>query len=362
MSNLTTALEKAAAPTWISLPAGISQWAKRAAEQPGWIKLGALSLLTIIVGWLDYVTGWEVSLSVVYAIAVLLAVWLVGRDGALFMALLAGLVCWLANVTENPYHTLWGYNWALFSRLIYLVFVAIGGSALRTKQKADAAQIRMLKEMRQLEKVIVSITEHEQQRIGQDLHDGLCQELAAIGCATRALADDLQARGMAEAADAEKIEEAIQHTVIEARSLARGIFPVHVDRSGLSAALTELACRTQRLTGIPIELAESADVHVDDLEVAMHLYRIAQEAVANAVRHSGARHVVITLEATRNRLELRVDDDGIGLEASPHNDPHGLGLRTMRYRAQSIGAHFSIQPRPGGGTSVVCQLRVKTNL
>lgn len=360
MSSLTTVLQKASEPIWSSGPKGWFRFTSKLSTQPRRVHVVLLLMLVTVIGWTDYVTGWEVSFSVIYAIPVLITAWLLGLRYAIIMAIGCGPVWWLANIDANPYQTTWGYTWAATSGVIYRIFVAIAGSAIRLKLQADAEQIRMLKEMRQMEKELITVAEHEQQRIGQDLHDGLCQQLAAIGCATRALADDLRARAVPESMDAERIEEAIQQTVVEARSLARGIFPVHVDRSGLSAALEELAIRTSELTGIRIDVSETAEVQVDDPEVAMHLFRIVQEAVSNAVRHSGARHIIITLNATYHLLELRVDDDGVGFDSNDIANTAGMGLRTMRYRAQSIGAHFSIQRCPEGGTSTVCQLRVKT--
>lgn len=194
-------------------------------RMPPWLVMISLAALSFAIGWVDYLTGWEWSLFVLYALPIILGVWLRGRNVGLLLAGLSAVIWWVANQEENPYHTELGYNLAMVSRLIYFVFAAIGGAAIRNKQDADAAYIRMLEERRQLEHDLVCVSEHEQQRIGQDLHDGLCQQLAAIGCAARALADDLQGRALPEAQDASQIEALIQQAVMEARGLARGIFP-----------------------------------------------------------------------------------------------------------------------------------------
>ncbi len=135
---------------------------------------------------------------------------------------------------------------------------------------------------------------------------------------------------------------------------------MHVDRTGLSAALEELAVTTQGLTGIPIQVAESAEVQVSDPEVAMHLFRIAQEAVANSVRHSGATAMQLSLEARQNHLELRIKDNGTGFNTTQALKQSGMGLRTMKYRAQALGAEFTVTSQPGAGTTVLCRLRVRT--
>jgi signal transduction histidine kinase len=220
----------------------------------------------------------------------------------------------------------------------------------------------MLEERRQLERDIVAVSEHEQQRIGQDLHDGLCQQLAAIGCAARMLAEDLKSQGVPAAHDAILIEDSVQQAVLEARNLARGIFPVHVDHSGLSAALAELAQTTSRLTAIEIGVSESVEVSLDDPEVSMNLYRIAQEAVANAVKHGAAQKIFIHLSITSDELVLTIEDDGLGISEKAMTATSGMGLRTMRYRAQSLGALFDVCGCHLGGTRVICRLRLQTTL
>ena len=331
------------------------------ARQRPWVIFLLSLAISAAIGYLDFITSWEVSLFVFYAIPILLTAWFAGLGAGLVLALICGAIWWAANLPSNPYATSWGYPFAMLNRLGYFVFVAVGARAIRRKQEVDARQITMLQEMRQMEQEIIKAGEAEQQRIGQDLHDGLCQQLAAIGCAARALADDLSERAVPESADAEKIEEAIQRTVLEARCLARGIFPVHVDQSGLSAALSELAQVTSRLTGIAVEFSESPEVQVGDPEVAMHFYRIAQEALANAVRHGMAQKVEVSLRSTGDQLELRVDDDGKGILDANGDRAGGMGLRTMTYRAHAIGADLAIHPRAGGGTSVCCTLRFKTH-
>jgi len=107
------------------------------------------------------------------------------------VAVAHGPIWWLANLANQPYETSWGYNWAMISRILIFAFIAVGANAIRSKQEADKARIEMLEQVRRLQDEIVSASEYEQQRIGQDLHDGLCQQLAAIGCAARALAEEL---------------------------------------------------------------------------------------------------------------------------------------------------------------------------
>jgi|JI6StandDraft_1071083.scaffolds.fasta_scaffold03011_2 signal transduction histidine kinase len=354
-------------PSALSSPIGerqaVGQWAELTEfmrRQPAWISIITPMLLTIGMGWMDDISGWEVSLFIFYAVPIILAVWWVNVSSGLIVAILSGLIWWYANRDVHPYETHLGYAWALMNREFYFGVVVFAVNIVRKKQDADAAHIQMLEERQQLEKDIVTVSEYEQQRIGRDLHDGLCQQLAAIGCAARALTEDMQSKGYDNAPDAAAIEECIQQAVIEARDMARGIFPVHVDRSGLSTALRDLAQTTARLTGIDIETVETNEVQLHSPEVSMHLFRITQEAVANAVRHASASKIWIKLDLRGDVLTLQIEDDGRGM--GHHRVPSkggGMGLRTMRYRAQAIGATLHIEPRLGGGTRVRCQMKIE---
>lgn len=315
-------------------------------------------LLSLFIGWVDDITGWEMSLFIFYALPIIIVVWRSGITSGLVTAAFCGVVWMFANESSHPYETSLGYAWAMVSRLFYFSVVAFAVNAVRNKQKADAAHILMLEERRQLERDIVSVSEHEQQRIGQDLHDGLCQQLAAIGCAARVLAEDLQSQRLSAADDAVLIEESIQLAVIEARALARGIFPVHVDRSGLAAALTDLGRTTERLTGASISVQAETEINVDSPEAAMHLYRIAQEALANAVRHSEATRINISLRIVSDQLLMRIEDDGKGMNAR-ESTPSGMGLRTMLYRAQALGGVLDVRPGTEKGTVVSCAVRME---
>ncbi|MCA1963248.1 MAG: sensor histidine kinase [Prosthecobacter sp.] len=312
--------------------------------------------LTLVVGWIDNITGWEVSLFIFYAIPIVQAVWWGGAAEGILISILSGAVWWFANHDVNPYNTFLGYFWALINREFYFIVVVFAVRGIRNRQEADAAYIQMLEERQQLEADIVSVSEHEQQRIGQDLHDGLCQQLAAIGCAARVLADDLRAENSARAEDAAAIEESLRQAVMEARDLARGIFPVHVDRVGLSAALSDLASTLSRLTGLDIRVEEMDEVHIDSPEAAMHLYRIAQEAVSNAARHANPTHILVKISQNAQALTLTIEDDGCGLGSKNKRSQEGMGLRTMRYRASIIGAHLHLEPRVGGGTRILLTL------
>ena len=214
---------------------------------------------------------------------------------------------------------------------------------------------RDITELRRMEKSISEISDREQQRIGQDLHDGVCQRLAGIGLLAGVLKSKLAAQWLGEAAEAAEIARLLEQTTIEARGVARGLYHVDPGAHGLMTALYELAGNTQRLFKITCVLRCEEPAFVDDSAKAMHLYRIAQEAVNNAVKHSGGTRVEIVLGETDGAITLTVRDDGTGMRA-PQQASQGLGMHIMQYRARLIGAHLDIRPDSPRGTVVICSV------
>jgi two-component system, LuxR family, sensor kinase FixL len=207
----------------------------------------------------------------------------------------------------------------------------------------------------ELEREILAITEREQRRLGHDLHDDLCQQLAGIEFLSQRLSKDLVQRSAAGAAQAREIAGMVQHAMTQTRDLARGLSPVRLEAEGLTDALRELAAGTRRVFGCDCRFRCHPQVLVPDHTVAIHLYRIAQEAVSNAVRHGKARRIGISLVAEDHAAVLEVKDNGVGL---PPKLPRrsGIGLRIMRYRAEVIGGALTVEPLLRGGTRVVCSV------
>jgi signal transduction histidine kinase len=322
------------------------------AQSKRWI-IAAGFALSALIGVLDFLSGWDVSLFLLYALPILIVTWYGGRRAATACAVACGIIWFLANYNVHNYASTSAYAWAAINRLVYLLFVAVGGFALKRQQEEMRGHMDALMRTRELEQEIVRVSEREQMRIGQDLHDGLCQNLAAIDCAAACLRADLEARALPEADTARMIQSLLKDAVVEARNLARGIFPVQMDAEGLPAALQELVSTTNRLRQVPVMLEVHGDVKIGDPQVGMHLYRIAQEALSNAVRHAEAHRVDIELTRETKGVTMIIADNGRGFRAL-HSSSPGMGLRTMRYRARLIDAEFSVDTQPAGGTLIRC--------
>ncbi len=213
--------------------------------------------------------------------------------------------------------------------------------------------VRDVTRLVELEREILAISEREQRRLGHDLHDDLCQQLAGIQFVSQTLASNLAARSDPEAPQAREIAQSIQNAMAQTRELARGLSPVGLDADGLMAALGVLAARTQKVFRIQCRFRCDPPVLIPDHSMAVHLYRIAQEAVGNAVKHGKASAIEVRLAAADNGLRLGVSDNGIGIPRRPPPQ-RGLGLRIMQYRAGVIGGSLVVQREVAGGTSVVC--------
>jgi PAS domain S-box-containing protein len=214
-------------------------------------------------------------------------------------------------------------------------------------------------EHKMLEQEILQISEHEQSRIGHDLHDGLCQHLAGIEFRLLGIRQKFEAQSTEQAADLIELARLVREGIDQTRTLARGLSPVILDQDGLMDALRELANNTEQTFEICCSFHCPAPVFVEDNAVATHLYRIAQEAVRNAIQHGKAKLVVINLLIQNDLIVLWVKDDGIGFPKKPHKH-QGMGLRIMQYRASMVAGSLTVQPDRDGGTSVICSLHAET--
>lgn len=217
--------------------------------------------------------------------------------------------------------------------------------------------VRDISQRRGLEQEVLRMSDIERRRIGQDLHDGLGQMLTGIGLIANGLARRLESKNNPLAPEMAEIAGMVREADQYARALARGLVPVEIELGGLNGALERLSENAQRLFGITCSLSVRGTFAVEDLDVAMHIYRIAQESVSNAVRHGHADTVRIVLSLSEEQIRLRVQDNGSGFVHDPHDLPRGMGLRIMHYRANILGGALEIRSVPGQGTSVTCTVQ-----
>jgi PAS domain S-box-containing protein len=209
-------------------------------------------------------------------------------------------------------------------------------------------------ERHRLERQLLEISDREQARIGQDIHDGLCQQLVSLAFDANALRQALSAQRRPQARTARRIATLLDRAITESRQLSRGLFPVRLETEGLPSALEELAGTTRDRFNLQCRFASKGPLAVQNSAMATHLYRIAQEAVSNAIKHSGARRISIRLIGRTTALELSVEDDGVGLSNANRKEATGMGLHIMEYRARTIGGTLRIGPGRRGGTLVSC--------
>lgn len=227
--------------------------------------------------------------------------------------------------------------------------------ALREANESLEARIQ---ERQQLESLVLSISEREQQRIGQDLHDGLCQQLTGIKFRNGLLEEKLVKRDLPECEDARSIEKLLNHAIELARNQARGLNPVRLEVDGFVAALQELAVSVTNIFNVNCVFEAATPISVGDHSVSVHLYRIAQEGISNAIKHGCARNIRVELSEPPGETHLVIEDDGIGI-CNPSRKGSGMGLHIMNYRARAIGAALNIGRNRNGGTTVTCILSRK---
>ncbi|MDQ6655889.1 MAG: PAS domain S-box protein, partial [Verrucomicrobiota bacterium] len=213
---------------------------------------------------------------------------------------------------------------------------------------------RAINEREQLEGELLRISEREKRRIGEDLHDMICQELTATALFLKSSAKRLESTVPAAVQPLEEAAQTVNSNVGFARDLARHLHPVELTSSGLPAALRAMTTQIAESKGIDCDFEMPRSVRVANSNVALQLFRIAQEAVVNAAKHSAAECIRVTLDRTGHGVRLRVEDDGKGLPKKLPRGNKGLGVHIMHYRANVIGGTLSVSRREEGGTRVEC--------
>ncbi len=236
--------------------------------------------------------------------------------------------------------------------------VTTRGSVYRNKKGEPVGSVithRDISEVKRLEKAIMEIGEKERQKIGNDLHDDLCPHLIGIEGLTKVLKQKINEHETAVLAD--QITELIKEAIHKTRSLARGLCPVYFNL-GLESSIRQLVTNTQNIHRIQCSLECINPVPRGNHMVTVNLYHIVQEAVQNAIRHGKAQRITITMETYRDQFRLTIRDDGCGMTHS--QDPAGMGLRIMHYRAKLIGASLRISSEDDSGVAISIAMPLET--
>jgi len=214
--------------------------------------------------------------------------------------------------------------------------------------------IHDISKRRELEHHLTEAKIKEKQRIAQELHDGLGGQMTGIALLVKALHNRLKAEGSAYADQAAELAQHVDEAHTELRAISRDLSPVEVLPEGLAHALSALAERTDRADGVRCT-CDCDPVVVHQPTVAMHLYRIAQEAVSNAIRHGNTDHIEICLEQDDGHAVLTISNTGKAIQHLT-DTTRGMGIRTMKHRADLMGGTLRIAPAEGGGTVVICRV------
>jgi signal transduction histidine kinase len=203
------------------------------------------------------------------------------------------------------------------------------------------------------ERNLLSISEETQQRIGRELHDDLGQQLMGVAFLSEVLFQRLKDANREEMRDAAKITTLVNEAMSRTRLLAHGLYPAELGEKGLCKMLDKFAGYVEAIYQIECEFSCQSGCEVDDPEVAINVFRIIQEAVTNAVKHGHAKHISLRISLVQpDRMRVEILDDGCGIESAATTEASGLGMRTMRYRAELIGASLEVSARTAGGTCV----------
>jgi PAS domain S-box-containing protein len=245
-----------------------------------------------------------------------------------------------------------------YNRAGDIVHVSNSGATFRDREGELAGTITILRDITKLtdlRRQVMNISDRERQMIGQDLHDDLCPHLIGIQGLSSVLELNLAETASPHTPLAGRIVGLVGDAVEKARSLTRSLCPVHMVAHGLAAALKDLAAHTTDITAVDCHCRCEGAVDIMDNTTATHLYFIAQEAVSNAVRHSGSDRIDIRLQGNDERITLTIGDWGGGIPAD--RQKQGIGLQIMPYRANMIGASLAIKSDPEAGTTVQVLLK-----
>jgi signal transduction histidine kinase len=328
------------------------------------VAVAIIVALALLLGWIDYVTGVFVSLRPFYYTPIALALAWFGWRAATVTSF-ACVAIWLASdfLAGSPgtlgFPGLWNTAIALVTFLFVVwtleVLLSLHREMERRIEARTASLQKALAEQEQLRRELIEIAARERNAVGRELHDGLCQHLAATALATQLLADRLTNQGLPGADNARQIVGLMQEGITQSRRLAGGLLLDALEPARLPEELRELAGAVAQQNAMTCRFNTADGVAAPDAATAAQLLRIAQEAVRNAVKHAKADSIAISLNSGERELRLEVADDGAGLPP-PEQREGGMGLAIMAHRAAAIGGRLVVENLAPHGTRVSCDV------
>lgn len=330
----------------------------------GWkAALAWISAALILIGWLDYVTGTRISLVIAYLVPVALAVAWLGFTAGWLTAIGGVAIRFGADMADDPAALRQTWLWwnSLGSLVVYLTVVWILDALVRlhrqlgqrVRERTEELQ-REVRKRRQVQRELLDLSASERSAMGRELHDQLGQHLVGTAMAAQVLAHRLQVRDEQAAREARKVVDLVEQGIAQTRQLAHGLLLARIEPERLKSEFQELcAALRQQFPQVDGDCRVEVPRHLRDPAVAAQIYRIAQEALRNACRHSGASRVTLAVREEGEVLLLEVEDNGSGLAPAGERSA-GLGLRIMQHRAEHLGAKLIISAQPGRGTRVTC--------
>lgn len=325
--------------------------------------LAALTLsMVLAIGAADFFANTDISFSVIYLFPIAVAAWLLNARFAFALALIS-VVFWIAgdiaaHVYDSPFVPLWnGVLRLTFYMVVVSLLLQLRDSQENLEVRANDRAIALTYEIanrKNLENELLRISEREQRRFGQDIHDSLCQHLTATALAGQVLSERLESGKNPESTRAARVVELVEQGIELSRDLAKGLNPIEMSAYGLMEGLEQFAAGTSKLFPVACRFECDDPVPFNDADTATNVYRIAQEAVSNAIKHGKAKTIVIRLETSDQGKILKVIDDGVGFR--PSRDGNGMGLRIMDYRARLVGGHLDIAAEENAGTRITCSV------
>jgi signal transduction histidine kinase len=315
-----------------------------------------------VVGYIDYLTGYERPLLLFYLVPISLATWFGSLLIGLAIAVVSVAVWMLSDLAAGiPALGFWNVGMAFISYALFAGVLSKLRSLVRELdrrvQERTAALQREVAERQRLDREIAQVADRERRRLGQDLHDSLGQHLTGTALAAQVLKEKLAVKSAPEVTEAEKLVHYVEEGIDLTRNLARGFFSPELEADGLIVALEGLAENISERFAVNCIFHREESIPVRDSAVATQLYRIAQEAATNAAKHAAAERIDIRVTVHGPEVTLAIIDDGIGFP-DKSLDSKGLGLRLMRHGAALIGATLNVRRNGQSGTIVTCKVSV----